>query len=169
MNCTSTKWYIMERDRDFCCWQDLYNLPTKSTRRLETPTHGGKVINSSGWQLLPHQSGIWWLIILHAFPVPSLSHKTQWMCAVQANRLALSPASGALLYTGFNIKREVYSIRQIITPQESMVLWMPWTHSSNFKGHDVPDTQLWQIKATDIHLISWTAICNTTDFELNLP
>jgi len=48
------------------------------------------------------KSGIWWIIILHALPVPSLSHKTKSMCAVQAIRGALSPPSGALLFTGFN-------------------------------------------------------------------
>jgi len=45
---------------------------------------------------------IWWLIILHAFPAPCLSHGTQWMCAVQATRVASSPPSGALLFTDFN-------------------------------------------------------------------
>jgi len=157
----------MESDRDFCCWQDLYNFPTKSTRGLGNPTHGGKVINSSGWQLLPHQ--VWDLMDNYCtcFACLYLLCHTKLSQCVQYR-----PLEGLWVHPLVHfyslvsiIMRNVYSIRQIITPQESMELWIPWTHCSNFKGHNVPDAQLWQIKATDMYLVSWTAICNTTDFD----
>ena len=118
----------MESDRDFCCWQDLYIFPTRSTKRLGTPTHGGKVIITSlGWQLFTHQ--VWDLLANYSTRSPCTLCLTQNSVNVRRTGHYSGYWVHHLVHSYSLISifmRKVYSMRQTITLLKSTPPIFSW-------------------------------------------